>query len=194
MSKKLLGTTQDAVIGATDGVETVIQETAGEHGYEPFYLSGEFWVAMAFVLVVVGLFVPLKRAFSAFLDKYIQKEAARIDDAENLKDEARKVLANYEQKLENMAAETKSIIAAAEKSVEQLEKKELQNLDNRLRSQEKIVKEKVSAELAFAEKELSSVVIDKSINILEQSLSRKMNEDARNKLIDESIERISNLS
>ena len=189
--QKILDATQQAVVGVVDEMETVIQETTDEYeGHEPFYMSGEFWVAMAFVLVVVCLFVPLKKALSAFLDKYIQKEISRIANAEILKDEARRILADYEQKLENMAAETKEISEKAEKRAEMIEKKELKDLDDRLISQEKSVRDRVSAELVYAEKELSSVVIEKSFSMLEKKLKQKADDVFYQKLIDESIRKI----
>ena len=193
-SQKLLDATQQAVVGAADEVETVIEKTSAElEGQEPFYLSGEFWVAMAFILVVVALFIPLKRALFSFLDKYIQKETSRIDEAAVLKDDARKVLADYERKLEDIAVETKEILDKAEKRAELTEKKELQSLNVRLMSQEKTVKDRVAAELAFAEKELTSVVIEKSVVLLEQAIESKMDRTRQNQLIDASIEKIAKL-
>ncbi len=193
-SQKLLDATQQAVVGAADEVETVIEKTSAElEGQEPFYLSGEFWVAMAFILVVVALFIPLKRALFSFLDKYIQKETSRIDEAAVLKDDARKVLADYERKLEDIAVETKEILDKAEKRAELTEKKELQSLNARLMSQEKTVKDRVAAELAFAEKELTSVVIEKSVVLLEQAIESKMDRTRQNQLIDASIEKIAKL-
>ncbi len=193
-SQKLLDATQQAVVGAADEVETVIEKTSAElEGQEPFYLSGEFWVAMAFILVVVALFIPLKRALFSFLDKYIQKETSRIDEAAVLKDDARKVLADYERKLEDIAVETKEILDKAEKRAELTEKKELQSLNVRLMSQEKTVKDRVAAELAFAEKELTSVVIEKSVVLLEQTIESKMDRTRQNQLIDASIEKIAKL-
>lgn len=192
--RQLLEATQQAVVGAADEVENVIEATTEEfEGHEPFYLSGEFWVAMAFVVAVVALYVPLKKAFAAFLNKYIQKETSRIDDAETLKEEARKILADYEQKLDNITAETQAVLARVEKNAEQKEKKELKDLESRLSTQEKAVKERVAAELAFAEKELSSVVVDKSISILEQNLKTNMDDVVADRLINQSIEQISKL-
>ena len=98
-SRELLDATQQAVVGAAGNVETIIQDTAEElHGNgEAFYLTAEFWVGMTFVLVVAVLFVPLKKALLAYLGKYAEKEAGRISEAENLKTEARKLLAAYVQ-------------------------------------------------------------------------------------------------
>ena len=193
-TQQLMEATQSAVIDTVGELETVLQQTAQEfEAAEPFYLSGEFWVAMAFVLVVVALFVPIKKALFAFLGNYIQQETMRIEDAAVLKDEARKILADYEQKFENVAVETKNILIKAQRDIESLENKEMSKLNNKLNAQEKMVADKVAAQLAYAEKELSSIVADKSIFVLEKVLSQKLNDDNLLKLIDQSISKIEKL-
>ena len=62
--KELLDATQEAVIGAADNVETILKAPLRNWGRtRSLYLSPEFWVGMAFVMVAVGLFIPLKKGF-----------------------------------------------------------------------------------------------------------------------------------
>ena len=173
-SRELLDATQQAVVGAAGNVETIIQDTAEElHGNgEAFYLTAEFWVGMTFVLVVAVLFVPLKKALLAYLGKYAEKEAGRISEAENLKTEARKLLAAYEQKLENLEDEKAGILEKAKKEAGVLKKR---------------------GEQSRAESELTSLVTERTIELLKDTLAAKFDDGARAKLIDESIKRIESL-
>ena len=184
-SRELLDATQQAVVGAAGNVETIIQDTAEElHGNgEAFYLTAEFWVGMTFVLVVAVLFVPLKKALLAYLGKYAEKEAGRISEAENLKTEARKLLAAYEQKLENLEDEKAGILEKAKKEAGVL----------KMQAQEKSVNERIRGEQSRAESELTSLVTERTIELLKDTLAAKFDDGARAKLIDESIKRIESL-
>lgn len=190
---ELLDATQEAVVDAAGNVETILKDTAEElhGGGEAFYLSAEFWVAMAFVLVVAGLFVPLKKALLAYLKKYADKEAGRIYEAENLKTEARELLASYEQKLEKMDEETAAVLSRAKKEVSLLKKNAAAELERQARQQEKNVQERINGELAQAESALTAVVTGRTMELLKKTLGEKLDDQTRSKLIDESIGRIS---
>ena len=194
-SRELLDATQQAVVGAAGNVETIIQDTAAElHGNgEAFYLTAEFWVGMTFVLVVAVLFVPLKKMLLTYLGKYAEKEARRINEAENLKTEARKLLAAYEKKLENLDGERAAIIEKAKKEADVLKKKALAELDRKIQALEKSVNERIRGEQIRTENELTSLVTERTIGLLKDTLAAKLDDDARTKLIDESIKRIESL-
>ncbi len=194
-SRELLDATQQAVVGAAGNVETIIQDTAAElHGNgEAFYLTAEFWVGMTFVLVVAVLFVPLKKMLLTYLGKYAEKEARRINEAENLKTEARKLLAAYEKKLENLDGERAAIIEKAKKEADVLKKKALAELDRKIQALEKSVNERIRGEQSRTENELTSLVTERTIGLLKDTLAAKLDDDARTKLIDESIKRIESL-
>lgn len=193
--KELLDATQEAVIDAADNVETILksttQELSGEH--EVFYLSPEFWVGMAFVMVVVGLFVPLKKALFGFLGQHIAKETGRITDAENLKTEARKLLAAYEEKLEGIDDETAAVVKKSKREISALKKNLTAELEQRLDAQEKTAKQRIEGERVRAENELAEIVSRRSVGLLEKALTAHLDEPTRRKLIDQSIDLIDSL-
>ena len=133
------------------------------------------------------------KALLAYLGKYAEKEARRISEAENLKTEARKLLAAYEQKLENLEDEKAGILEKAKKEVGVLKKKALAELDRKMQAQEKSVNERIKGEQSRAESELTSLVTERTIELLKDTLAAKFDDGARAKLIDESIKRIESL-
>lgn len=193
--KELLDATQEAVIGAADNVETILKSTTQELGseHEVFYLSPEFWVGMAFVMVVVGLFVPLKKALFGFLGQHIAKETGRITDAENLKTEARKLLAAYEEKLEGIDDETAAVVKKSKREISALKKNLTAELEQRLDAQEKTAKQRIEGERVRAESELAEIVSRRSVGLLEKALKAHLDEPTRRKLIDQSIDLIDSL-
>ena len=193
--KELLDATQEAVIGAADNVETILKSTTQELGgeHEVFYLSPEFWVGMAFVMVAVGLFIPLKKALFGFLGQHIAKETGRITDAENLKTEARKLLAAYEEKLEGIDDETAAVVKKSKREISALKKNLTAELDQRLDAQEKTAKQRIEGERVRAESELAEIVSRRSVGLLEKALTAHLDEPTRRKLIDQSIDLIDSL-
>ena len=193
-SRELLDATQQAVVGAAGNVETIIQDTAEElHGNgEAFYLTAEFWVGMTFMLVVAVLFVPLKKALLAYLGKYAEKEAGRICacNAEPIADFLDVVqLGEGENQLPSICAE----IEKAKKEAGVLKKRALAELDRKMQAQEKSVNERIRGEQSRAESELTSLVTERTIELLKDTLAAKFDDGARAKLIDESIKRIESL-
>lgn len=97
--KEIIDATQNAVIEAAENVANIIDNTAAELDghHEVFYQSAEFWVAMAFVLVVAALARPIGRTVIALLKKRIARIIARIREASALQEDAQKLLADYEK-------------------------------------------------------------------------------------------------
>ena len=112
---------------------------------------------------------------------------------ENLKTEARKLLAAYEQKLENLEDEKAGILEKAKKEAGVLKKRALAELDRKMQAQEKSVNERIRGEQSRAESELTSLVTERTIELLKDTLAAKFDDGARAKLIDESIKRIESL-
>src|SRR6266446_6237596 len=74
----------------------------------------EFWVAVAFV-ILMGLFAYLgvHRTVLQTLDRRSERIKAELDDARRLKEEAAKVLAEYEARRASAEREAEDIIASA---------------------------------------------------------------------------------
>lgn len=193
--KELLDATQEAVIDAADNVETILKNTSQDIAveHETFYLSAEFWVAMSFVLAVVVLFVPIKKALIKMLRQYSDKEAGRIDSAEELKKEARKLLADYEKRLEHAKDEAAQISRESQDKMIAFKKETLTKLEQEIAAGEKNSKERIASERIRAESELLSAVSERTVEILQQTISTHLGDGVKKRLVDDSIKFIENL-
>src|SRR5258708_24299213 len=81
----------------------------------------EFWVAVAFV-ILMGLFAYLgvHRTVLQTLDRRSERIKAELDDARRLKEEAAKVLAEYEARRASAEREAEDIIANARAEAERI--------------------------------------------------------------------------
>ncbi|MBQ8784683.1 MAG: hypothetical protein IJZ59_01395 [Alphaproteobacteria bacterium] len=194
--KELIEATQEAVIDAVNDVGNIImtttEEISGGH-HEIFYKSAEFWVGMAFVVVVIGLFSPIKKALNSLIKGKIDSVIKRIDDAASLRDEARKLLADYEQKVEDMDFKTNSIIKEAENKAKEFTKNELQKFEKELATQEKDTESLIEVRKEQIISETTGLVAGRTMNILKRALSNKLNDKIKSELVDESIKSLEQL-
>lgn len=188
--KELIDATQEAVLGAVEDVENIIktttEEIAGSH-HEVFYQSAEFWVGMAFCVVVIALFIPIKKLLSGLLQKRIDGVVDRIESAAKLRDEAREVLAGYEQKLENIDEIASSMAEKTKKDIEVFCVSQKNILDNDLAVQEKNAKISMEASREKIASESSALVADCMVNALQKTIKNCLNEKEQSKMIDDAI-------
>ena len=85
------------------------------------FFEPEFWVAVAFV-ILMGLFAYLgvHRTVLQTLDRRSERIKAELDDARRLKEEAAKVLAEYEARRASAEREAEDIIANARAEAERI--------------------------------------------------------------------------
>ncbi len=81
-----------------------------------FLHDAEFWVAVAFVILIAAVWKPVKRSLSASLDARAAKIRSELEEARRLVEEARALLAEYQAKQEQALSEAEGIMrhAAAE--------------------------------------------------------------------------------
>src|SRR3954454_9512503 len=85
------------------------------------FTEPEFWVAVAFVvLMAVFAWLGIHRTVLKALDHRSQRIKAELDDARRLKDEARKLLAEYQARRASAEREAQDIVAGARVEAERI--------------------------------------------------------------------------
>ena len=191
-STEFIDEAQTAVIKAVDNVSEMISETAqmsefvhGHHS-EVFYKTPEFWVGMAFVLVIIALIGPVSKIVKNALLGRRQGIINRINEAEKLRDDAQILLAQYERKFLHAKDEAKDILDKSNAEIKSLTEYELQKMEKELALKQKEVDttiEKTKAEI----KELAS---KKSVSMVKKYVTENLDKKQHEKLIDNSIKNI----
>ena len=148
---------------------------------------------MAFVVVVIGLFSPLKKALSSLIKGKIDSVVKRIDDAASLRDEARKLLADYEQKVEDLNFKTNSIVKDAEDKAKEFTESELKKFEKELSAQEKSAESLIELRKEQIISEATGLVVERTMEILYQVLSNKLDDKIKSELADASIKTLEQL-
>lgn len=193
--KEIIDAAQNAVMQAADDVSGIIENTAEQlHGHEEiFYQSAEFWVGVAFVLVVLLLAGPIGRLVRSMLNKRIDSITKRIHDAAELRDEAQKLLADYEKKFLNADKEAQAILNKSQKEIEYLKKENLAKLEEEMKIKEKEAEDRITASKEKAAREISDLTSELTIKTVKAAIVKNLDAKTQNKLIDDSISLITRL-
>ncbi len=195
-NKEIIDAAQDAVLNAADSVMNTIEATAGEiggHG-EVFYQSAEFWVAVSFVLVIVGLARPVGKILYAMLKKRGEAIAARIEEAAGLQEDAQKLLASYEKKYRQARQEAQEILNKSEREINLLKKDRLAKLESDMKNREREAKSRIGSAQEEAVAEIAAMTAGLTVKTVRKVLKQGLDAKAQDKLIDNSINLVASLS
>lgn len=187
--KELIEATQNAVIEAAQNVSNMIGQTTGEieEHAEAFYMGAEFWVAAAFVLVVAALAKPIGKTIALMLKKRISNIINRIDEASQLQVDAQKLLAEYQRKFLNAQAEADEILKKSQKEVEYFKTESLSKLEQEMKVKTSEADERLKSAKEKASQEITSLTCELTIEVVKQTIYKKLGKSEKSKLIDNSI-------
>ncbi|MBR2299805.1 MAG: ATP synthase F0 subunit B [Alphaproteobacteria bacterium] len=192
----ILDATQNAVIDAVNSVSEMIEKTAIEGTFsapekaEPFYQSAEFWVGVAFVLVVVFLFKPVSSALKKLLSARRNRIISELEDAASLQDEAQKLLARYERQYLNTKSEVRQIIDQTESELSAYRQRKTDELENELFKKQKEANLIIETAIDKTRSEMNTAISKKTIEIVTKRLQSGLTKKERSDLIDRSITNI----
>ena len=154
-------------------------------------IDATFWVAIAFFIFFGGLiYLKVPQKVNASLNEKINIIKKELKEAEKLKNEAKNLLSDYENKLDKSKKESRLIIEAAKKESENnmLEKtKKFHQLieDKKISTQTKITQMKENAL-----KEIKNVSIKISIESVKNIIQNSIDRNKLDKLYTSSLEEI----
>ena len=151
------------------------------------FADPQFWVAVSFILFIAVIFNPVRKILASSLDAQINDIKNKLDEVENLKNEAQKALdeikdreAKVEKEIQNLKSESEKRIAdlkdiSSNKLTDQIEKRKIL-ANNKI---EQLVRDTNNSLKNY----ITSVAIETTRNVLLQNLSK----EKKSALIDESI-------
>ena len=154
-------------------------------------IDATFWVAIAFFLFFGGLiYLKVPQKVNASLTEKINIIKKELKEAEKLKNEAKNLLSDYENKLDKSKKESRLIIETAKKESEKnmLEKtKKFHQLieDKKINTQTKITQMKENAL-----KEIKNISIKISIESVESIIKNSIDKNKLDKLYTNSLDEI----
>jgi F-type H+-transporting ATPase subunit b len=145
-------------------------------------LEPEFWVAVAFFIFVgILMYVGVHRKLLAALDQRQTRIKAELDDARRLRDEAEKLLADYQRRQRDAEREASEIIASAQAEAERIATDARAKMEDFVVRRTKMAETKIAQAEAQALADVRAAAAEAAVAAAERVLTRTV----RGKLADE---------
>ena len=153
----------------------------------PLFEDPEFWVLLAVVVFVIGVWKPARRAILGALDARAARIRDELDAARRLREEAQQALAAYQKQEREAAAEAAAILAHARAEAERVAAQAARNLEEALERRRRLAEERIAQEEAKALAEIRAVTVDVAISAARQVIVTELDEARGGALIDAAI-------
>lgn len=147
----------------------------------------QFWVAIAFVIFIIAIFKPVKKILSSSLDTKINEIKNSIQEAESLKNETQTTLKDIKRRQNEVEQEIKEIHLNAKEKIKILESQAKDSLSEQSKKRDLLFKTKIDQMFRDANLMIQKHITQTSIESAILLLEKKMNEDEKQNLINQSI-------
>jgi len=156
-----------------------------------FFHDPEFWVALAFVVIVIAALRPVLRTVNAMLDERSVRIRTQIDEAKKLREDAQALLAEYQKKQRDAMAEAEQIISQAKANAAQLKIDAEQDLVNAVARRKQQALERIAQSEAQAVAQIRNTAIDVALAAAEDLIRQNLGPAQKQALADQAITELS---
>ena len=147
-------------------------------------INAEVWVAVAFVIFVgIATYMGLHRAILDMLDQRSARIKAELDEAQRLRDEAQKLVAEYQGRHREAEREAEALIGTARSEAERLAGEAKAKVEELIARRTKMAETKIAQAEAQALAEVRAAAADAAVAAAERILA----ESAKGKVADDLI-------
>ena len=153
------------------------------------FFDAEAWVALAFLMFLGGLgYLGVHRMIGKSLDDRSARIKAELDEARKLKEEAAKLLADYQRKRHEAEGEAQEIIAGAKAEAERLAIEAKAKIEEFVARRTKMAETKIAQAEAQATADVRSAAAEAAVAAAEKILTQEAKGKLANDLIARGIE------
>jgi F-type H+-transporting ATPase subunit b len=135
--------------------------------------GAEFWVAVAFVILLAGLgYLGVHRTILKALDDRQARIRTELEEARRLKEEAQALLAQYQSKRQEAEREAEGIIAGATAEAERLAIEAKAKMEEFVARRTKLAETKIAQAEAQALTEVRAIAADAAVAAAEKILTQ----------------------
>jgi F-type H+-transporting ATPase subunit b len=148
----------------------------------------EFWVAVAFfAFLLIVLYYKVPALIAKLLDERADAIRKEIDEARRLREDAQKLLADYQQKHRSAGQEAEAIIVEARREAEAFAQETRATLKDTLERRTKLAEDKIARAEAQAADEVRAAAVEMAIAAAEKILRDKAAGASGSTLVDQGI-------
>jgi len=147
-----------------------------------------FWVFVGFVLFVgLVLYMKVPGKIAGLLDERSAKIARDLDDAKRLREDAVKLLAEYQAKQQNALKEAEAIVAQAEDEAKRLMAGAETELKASIARRQAMAEAKIAQAEAEALRQVRVAAVDLAVAAAEQVLRGELSGPRATQVVDQAI-------
>jgi len=157
---------------------------------EKTWVSTDTYRVMNFLVLVVALFLLLKKPASQALNSRISEIKDELETLESEKSAAEKKLAEYNQKFSDLENEAKQLLDDYIKQGESAKKRIIDEAKQTAEKMQAQAKKNIEQEFNLANKELKEEIMDKAIALAENIIKNNITNEDQDRLIGEFTEKV----
>jgi F-type H+-transporting ATPase subunit b len=151
------------------------------------FSNPEFWVAIAFVIAFAVLIWKATPVMTNSLDTRAAKIKAELDEAQRLREDAQRTLAEYQRKQRDALKVAEDIIAQSRSEAERAAAQAARELEAALERRQRLAMEKIALAESKATADVRNMAVDVAMAAVRQVLAEDLNATRRTSLIDDAI-------
>jgi F-type H+-transporting ATPase subunit b len=151
------------------------------------FLDPEFWVAIAFVIAFAFLVWKAAPVITRMLDSRAAKIKTDLEEAAKLRNDARRTLAEFQQRQRDALKAAEGIVAQARLEAERVAQTAERDLAAALERRQQQAVEKISLAEAKALAEVRSEAVDVAIAAVRRILAEDVSAARKSALVDDAI-------
>ena len=153
-----------------------------------FFAEPEFWVAVAFVILMgVFAYAGVHKAALKALDHRSERIKAELDDARRLKDEAARVLTEYQTRRASAEREAEDIVAGAKAEAERIATEAKAKMEDFVARRTKAAESKIALAEAQALADVRAAAADAAVSAASRLLSQTVKGQVADDLLTKGI-------
>lgn len=149
-----------------------------------------FWETISFLLFVALVYRPIAKMLPKTLDDRAAKIKAEIEEAEKLRAEAQDLLAEYQRKQREVAAEAETIVRHARDEANRMAEEGKARLEAALKRREKAATERIRRAEEQAMAVIRARAVDLAIEAARSLLAERLTAAKNDALVDQAIKEL----
>jgi F-type H+-transporting ATPase subunit b len=147
----------------------------------------EFWVLLAVLVFAVIVWRPGRRYIVGTLDERAMRIRGELEEARKLREEAERLLAEYQTKQREAAAEAQAIVAHAREEAERIAAQAARDLQQSLERRQRLAEERIAQAESKAMDEIRAAAVDVAIAAAREVIVSELDERRGAALLDTAI-------
>ncbi len=152
------------------------------------FSDATFWTAVAFVIFGLAVGRQVFKAVTSGLDKRAEEIRKELEEAEALRVEAQKMLADHKRKQRDAQKEADEMLAHAKAESQRMREKAQQDLEADLKRREQVALDKIAQAEANALKEVRSQAVELAVAATAKLLSENLDKATADDLVQSAID------